>query len=276
MDVQANKSEFVLSVDEFELIRKLLFKKTGITLSDGKMTLVTGRLSKRLRHHQFVNFGQYYRLLKTGGFQGSEMQTFINLLTTNETYFFRESKHFDFLHDILSNTPVSNTPFRVWSAASSTGEESYSTAMTIAGQSPNRAFEILATDINVEVVQQAKQAVYPLSEAKKIPTDLLKKYCLKGVGRQSGMFTVSSDITSRVQFGKINLNDDLPNIGQFDVIFLRNVMIYFNESTKLNIVNKIFPKLKKGGYFIIGHSETLNFYKGDAVSVIRPSIYQKK
>jgi len=275
MPTQGLGNEFVLSSEEFELIRKLLFRKTGITLADGKMTLVTGRLSKRLRHFKFANFGQYYQLLKAKEFQGQEMQVFINLLTTNETYFFRESKHFEFLNTILMDLPSTNSPYRIWSAASSTGEEAYSAAMTMAGHTIKRPFEILASDINIDVLQQAKQAIYPMSEAEKIPEILLKTYCLKGVGKQSGTFAIDEIIKSKVQFSKINLNETLPNIGLFDVIFLRNVMIYFNESTKLNILANILPKLKKGGYFIIGHSETLNFYKGQEVSMVRPSIYQK-
>lgn len=263
-----------LQPDEFDLIRRLLFRKVGITLSDGKKPLVSGRLAKRLRHYRFSNFSQYYRMLKEQGFDGEEMQVFINLLTTNETYFYREHKHFDFLAEAIRTNMIPRTKMRVWSAASSTGEEAYTLALTLTDLIGSQNFEILASDINSEVLDVGRKAIYPLTEAEKIPQKILQKYCLKGTGSKSNFFTLIPQVKSRVEFSQINLNSMLPDIGMFDLIVLRNVMIYFNEDTKSTIVDRLISHLKVGGILMIGHSETLNFYKGP-IKVLRPSVYQK-
>ncbi len=263
-----------ISDREFNQIRDLLFDKTGITLSDGKKPLVSGRLAKRLRHFQFENFGDYYQYLASEKFVGDEMQVFMNLLTTNETHFFREIAHFEFLKNhILTKHPAATT-FRMWSAASSSGEEAYSAAMVIANDRGDQPWDILATDINSHVLTTAKQGIYPLAVSKEIPNTLLKAFCLRGVGNQSGNFVIDMQLKKHVEFKQLNLNNHLPDIGKFDLIMLRNVMIYFNNETKLKIVKQLLLKLKKGGYFIVGHSESLNFLKSE-LKLVKPSIYMK-
>lgn len=263
-----------ISEREFNQIRDLLFDKTGITLSDAKKPLVSGRLAKRLRHFQFENFGDYYQYLASEKFVGDEMQVFMNLLTTNETHFFREIAHFEFLKNhILTKHPAATT-FRMWSAASSSGEEAYSAAMVIARDRGDKPWDILATDINSNVLRTASQGIYPLAVSKEIPNTLLKAFCLRGVGNQSGNFVIDKQLKRHVEFKQLNLNNHLPDIGQFDLIMLRNVMIYFSNETKQQIVQQMLPKLKKGGYFIIGHSENLNFFKSQ-LKLVKPSIYMK-
>ena len=263
-----------ISDREFNQIRALLFDKTGITLSDGKKPLVSGRLAKRLRHFGFKKFGDYYQQLESEKFVGEEMQEFLNLLTTNETHFFRESAHFDFLQNNILSQQASLGKFRMWSAASSSGEEAYSAAMIIASQLREKQWEILGTDINSTVLQTAKRGIYPMSVVGEIPSTFLKKYCLRGIGSQSGSFIIDRQLKKHIEFKQLNLNQHLPDIGKFDLIMLRNVMIYFTNDTKQTIVQQMLPKLKKGGYFIVGHSENLSFLKSQ-LTLVQPSVYIK-
>lgn len=262
-----------ISDSEFESIRLLLFEKTGIALSNRKMALVSGRLAKRLRYYGLCNFKQYYQLLSEQAFQGQEMQTFVNLLTTNETHFFREAPHFEFLEKQLLKSQ-SQRNIRIWSAAASSGEEAYSLAMLIANKFLKGHWEIVGTDINSEVLRIATKGIYPISVADKIPEHLLKKYCLRGIGQNENCFMIDSYIKQHVNFQQANLVEKLPDIGQFDIILLRNVMIYFNNETKQKIVEQMLPKLKQGGYFIVGHSESLNFTR-TGLELIQPSVYRK-
>lgn len=259
--------------EEFALFQRLIYKIAGISLSDEKQVLLVGRLQKRLRHYQLESFGQYYRMLSTGQ-HPEELQTMVDLLTTNETYFFREPKHFDFLcEEVLPrrNTPA---PFRVWSAASSTGEEAYTLAMLLA-ENLRSPWEVFGSDISTQVLVKARKGHYPIERNEGIPLAFLKKYCLKGVREQSGTFLISPDIRQHVSFQQINLTHPVgAEVGQFDVIFLRNVMIYFDMETKRKVVSNLLPRLNKGGYFIIGHSESLNGISTQ-LEAIRPTIYQK-
>lgn len=275
MDVTPSllQRQISISPDEFDLIRQLLFDKTGITLSNNKTFLVSGRLAKRLRYHGLKSFHQYYRLLAQQNFQGQEMQIFMNLLTTNETHFFRELPHFEFIEQQFAHFKRQRN-IRIWSAASSSGEEAYSLAMMVADKFLEGQWEIIGTDINSEVLHTAQKGIYPISVADEIPNHLLKKYCLRGIGRLAHCFTIDRFIKKQVKFLQVNLVEQLPDLGQFDIILLRNVMIYFNNDTKEKIVKQMLPKLKPGGYFIVGHSESLHSLQTE-LKLIRPSIYQK-
>lgn len=268
-------SERSITDQEFALFQRLLYKLSGINLSENKKVLLVGRLQKRLREYGLETYTQYYRLLSSGE-NPAEVQTMVDLMTTNETYFFREPKHFDFLRDEVLRGRFSNEPFRIWSAASSTGEEAYTMAMVLAEALSRQPWEVVGTDISTQVVEKARRAHYPMDRNEGIPPALLNKYCLKGVRTQAGTFLIDAKLRDHVNFYHANLTQPLPaNLGMFDVIFLRNVMIYFDQDTKRKVVGHLVQHLKPGGYFIVGHSETLNGIE-NGLSMLRPTIYQHK
>jgi len=258
---------------EFNQFRTWLHRTSGISLAPSKQALVSGRLSKRLRHRELNSFGDYFRLIMQGT-EAAELQTALDLLTTNETYFFREPKHFDFLRTQVLPQAQPGRTFRLWSAASSSGEEPYSLAMTVADGLPSTPWEIIASDISSRVLEKARHGHYPMERASHIPRQQLSKHCLKGTGSQEGTFLIGRSLLDRVQFMQINLNTSLPKMGEFDVIFLRNVMIYFDIDTKREVVARMLPLLRPGGYFFVSHSESLNGIT-DALTLITPSTYRK-
>lgn len=242
-------------------------------MNDSKAALVAGRLEKRLRLHNLSSYTEYFELFDKPGFE-QEKLTAIDLLTTNETYFFREPKHFEFLkQQILPRHPAEH-PLRIWSAASSSGEEAYTLAMLVAEYSKNTQWEIIGTDISTRILEKARLGLYPLAASEKIPQPLLKKYCLKGSEEYAGYLLINSVLRGHVKFSYANLIQKLPNLGRFDVIFLRNVMIYFDMPTKQAVIERIQEFLEPGGYFFISHSESLNGIKSD-MHMVSPSIYRK-
>lgn len=262
-----------LSDTEFAKFQHFIFDAAGITLSSAKKVLVTGRLSKRLAHHRLETFSEYFRLLSSGQ-QPQEVQMAVDLLTTNETYFFREPKHFEFLRQQALAARKRPQMFRVWSAASSSGEEAYSIAMVLTDCLESTPWEVLGTDINTKVLQGAARALYTMERARHIPANYLQRFCLKGQDEHEGSLLVTRQLRSRVHFRQVNLNTTLPDLGPFDIIFLRNVMIYFNNETKRQVVARVISQLKPGGHFCVGHSESLNDVS-QAVKAVAPSIYQK-
>lgn len=262
-----------LSDLEFIQFQKLLLNVAGITLAKEKTPLVAGRLAKRIRECGLRSYSQYLQRLQ-GRDRGGELQRAIDLLTTNETYFFREQKHFDFLVAQVLPHCRPERPFRVWSAACSSGEETYSIAMTLAEHLNDGTWSVLGSDLSSRVLEKACPGHYPLERAKDIPSALLSHYCLKGIGNQEGTFLIDRKLRACITFTQINLNAALPNLGMFDVIFLRNVMIYFSQETKRAVVARLVPLLKPGGYFLVGHSESLNSITTELLSVA-PAIYRK-
>ena len=258
---------------ELALFRRFIFEAAGITMSEQKKALVEGRLSKRLTLHNLESFGQYFKLLMSGE-HPDEVQVAVDLLTTNETYFFREIKHFEFLRTQALAARARAQPFRVWSAASSSGEEAYSIAMVLADCLETTPWEVLGTDISTHVLKGAAKALYTMERARHIPPDYLRRFCLKGSGEHHGKLLIERNLRSRVLFRQLNLNVPLPNIGKFDVVFLRNVMIYFSDDTKREVVARVISAVKPGGYFCVGHSESLNGIS-TAVESVAPSIYRK-
>ena len=261
-----------LSDQEFGHFQRFIFDAAGITLSPAKKALVCGRLDKRVHARQLSSFDEYFRLLK-GDSDPVEVQTAIDLLTTNETNFFREPKHFEMLRAVASQ-PQAAAPFRVWSAASSSGEEAYSVAMVLADCRGERPFEVVGTDISTRVLARARTGHYPDQRTRQIPMHYLKRFCLKGQGKQAGTLLVARELRQKVRFLQANLNDRLPDLGSFDVVFLRNVMIYFNGDTKRQVVARILSTIKPGGYLYIGHSESLHEIS-TAVVQVAPSVYRK-
>lgn len=262
-----------LSNAEFAQFQRFIYDSAGITLSDAKRALVCGRLAKRLHACQVKSYGEYLDLLKSGQ-SPVELQMAVDLLTTNETYFFREPKHFQFLKEILRNRRPPGTAFRVWSAAGSTGEEAYSIAMMLDDCLGGGPWDVLASDISARVLARARTGHYSLDRLSNFPRGYLQRYCLKGTGAQEGTLLVDRKLRSRVRFLQVNLNAPLPRLGTFDVVFLRNVLIYFNLETKRGVVARVLETLKPGGWLFIGHSESL-IDVNDRVEMLAPAIYRK-
>jgi chemotaxis protein methyltransferase CheR len=263
-----------LGDQEFTRFQAFIYEAAGISLSDSKKVLVSGRLEKRLRHHRLDSYSDYLHLISLPA-QAQERQVAIDQLTTNETYFFREPRHFELLREWALAARDAGRGLRVWSAACSSGEEPYSIAMVLAdclGES--RPWEIVASDISSRVLQRARFGHYPQERTTHIPPAYLQRFCLRGTGEQAGTLLVQRALRQRVQFTHINLDQTLPPQVAFDVIFLRNVMIYFSTDTKRRVVSRLVGQLKPGGHLLIGHSETLNDVSTQ-VRPLMPSVYRK-
>jgi chemotaxis protein methyltransferase CheR len=261
-----------LTDPEFEMLRKLLYEAVGINLTPEKKALVTGRLSKRVVDLGLGSFGEYFR--RIGGPDPDERQWAFNALSTNETSFFREPQHFAYLTEVILPAHPRGEAFRVWSAASSTGEEAYSIAMVLAERLGKSAWEIVASDISTKVLDQARRGLYALDRAGNIPKPYLRNFCLKGAGSQEGNFLIDRWLRERVRFQQVNLVGPVPALGTFDLIFLRNVLIYFDPPTKRKVVDNLLPHLKPGGHFFSGHSESLTGMV-NGLETIKPAVYRK-
>ncbi len=266
---------------EFYQFKKLIFEAAGIDLAPSKKMLVAGRLSKRLRFYNLPSYTAYYKLVMSRE-HPTEFQIMVDLLTTNETYFYREPDHFVFLQNHVLPHWKEPHPFRAWSAACSSGEEPYTIAMLLMEHfGEYRSWEVTGTDISSRMVERARTGHYLNETAKILPRHYLTKYCLKGVRAQEGTFLIDKKIRNRVKFLQANLNAELPNMGgQFDLIFLRNVLIYFNASTKQQVVKRILRQLRSGGYCFIGHAESLMGMNDEeilsGIYSIAPTIYRKR
>lgn len=258
---------------EFAQFQALLARIAGISMGASKKSLVAGRLAKRLQHCKAASYADYFKLVTGAGGQ-DELQVALDLLTTNETYFFREPKHFELLRELAGGERKPGATFRIWSAACSSGEEPYSMAMVLADRCGDAGWEVLASDLSTRVLAQARRALYPMERSTNIPPAYLSRFCLKGVGSQQGNFLIEQRLRARVKFEQINLNAALPAVGQLDAIFVRNVMIYFSQDTKRAVVARLLAPLKPGGYLVVGHSESLNGV-ADELSAVAPSVYRK-
>jgi chemotaxis protein methyltransferase CheR len=263
----------VITDAEFAQFQRLIYQIAGISLADSKKVLLVGRLGKRLKALDLDSFSEYYKLVSSGN-APDERQTMVDLLTTNETYFFREEAHFDYLRQVILPQHPPGQSFDIWSAASSTGEEIYTLSMVLADElGVNASWSILGSDISTHVLAIAQRGMYWLDRTRGLPQSYLKKYCLKGVRSQEGSFLIAPELRRHARFMQINLNTTLPEIGKFHVIFLRNVMIYFDNDTKRKVVARLVEKLRPGGYLIVGHSESLNGIN-ETVKPIKPTIYR--
>jgi len=246
----------------------------GIYLADSRRTLVVARLGKRLRELGLTSFNAY-RLRLEAGTDPAERQKFIDLLTTNETYFFREPPHFDLLRErIAPDLLQRRQPVRVWSAACSTGEEAYSIAMVLSDEFGNSLdWEVFGTDINHAVIDTARRGHFRMDRLDMMPAGCLRNYCLKGTGQHEGTLLIERSIRKHTLFEPMNLAAPIPDVGLFDVIFLRNMLIYFRPEKKREIVQRVARHLREDGWLIIGHSESLRGMD-DALSVVTPSVYR--
>lgn len=255
---EMERREFQYRDDDFEKVKSIIYRKAGINLSDSKKQLVYSRLARRLRALNLPDFSSYLHRLEN---DLSEQEEFINALTTNLTAFFREPHHFSILSDFVHKRVNSNKKLRVWCAASSTGEEPYSIAMTLveAFGKFDAPVEIIASDIDSNVLREAESGVYLMDRIEAISLAQKKQFFLRGKGANSGKVRVVDELRKLISFKKINLLDtQWPLDGKFDVIFCRNVMIYFDKPTQLKLLERMLKLLDSDGLYIAGHSESFS------------------
>lgn len=254
----------------FARIALWLYEKTGISLTVQKRMLVSSRLLQRLRTLQLNSYEDYFRRIVA---DSAETQIAINLLTTNETYFFREEAHFGLLSSLIKSNALP-PDLSVWSAACSSGEEAYSIAFTLAGSlGLQSGWTVDASDINTDVLELARRGVYPLSKAARVPAAMLRQYCLKGTGKDEGLFQIDNVVRQQIRFYCWNLLQAGDEKKQYDVIFLRNVLIYFDKNVKGKVLGHLRRRLKPNGFFMIGHAESIQGIV-PGIEVIRPGCYQ--
>lgn len=281
-DVRAFKDHGDLSPKLFEQFQTLIYNETGIWLAEHKTALLVGRLSKRLRSLRLNNMAEYLRLVMQPD-QQHERMLLIDCITTNETHFFREARHFDFLaHTVFPRwreevlCGMREPRVRIWSAGCSSGEEPYSLAMLVLdhfGGDPLWKFEVVGTDISTRVLERAQTGIFAAARSKEIPTKYLSRYFLRGTGEQSGFIKIDREVRSLVTFSRVNLLADSYDLaGQFDLIFLRNVMIYFDQQSKGKVLARIERYVSSIGYLFVGHSESLQGLE-TKLRTVAPSVY---
>ena len=271
----------VLTDADFDLLRRLIHAHAGIALGPWKRYLVRARLTRRLQELGLTNFAEYHtRLLADAS--GAELTRFINAMTTNKTEFFREAHHFEHLRVrwVPSRGPCRRTTdrhLRVWSAGCSTGEEAYSIAITLLDALDGGApwdLRILASDIDTDVLALAAEGIYPLEQVAPVPRPMLPRYFLRGTGARDGFVQVKPAVRSLVTFRRINFIDELwPIRTRFDVIFCRNVLIYFDRPTQQRILSRLVQQLKDDGLLFVGHSESIHGIEG--LAPVGATIYRR-
>ncbi len=264
----------------FTKFQKLIYAEAGIWLASTKTALLAGRLARRLRQLNLESLDEYFTLVEENA---AERVYMLDAITTNETHFFREPKHFEFLTDRMiprwqaeAAEKLRPKSLRIWSAGCSSGEEPYSLAMLLLQHFPRGSgweIEIVATDISTKILEKARAGVYNIAKAHEIPVDLRNAYMFRGCNEQEGLMKVSDELQQLIRFEKLNLNEDrLPLSGTFDAIFCRNVLIYFDAESKKKVVNSIIGHLAPTGLFFIGHAENLHGVT-TRVRTLAPTIY---
>jgi chemotaxis protein methyltransferase CheR len=267
----AQGREFVWSDADFARIKSLIYKKAGISLHDGKHAMVYSRVSRRLRDTGHGSFKSYLDWLEHH--DGAEWQEFINALTTNLTAFFREQHHFTILDEMLRTAPDKN--WRIWCAAASTGEEPYSIAMTAQNAlGPRGSFHLANSDIDTKVLATAARGIYKADGVKGLSPEQMKRFFMRGKDSNAGLMRVKPELQKNMAFQTVNLIHDLPFREPFDVVFCRNVMIYFDAATQRQVLERIHRVMKPGGMLFVGHAE--NFSDARTLFVLRgKTVYER-
>jgi chemotaxis protein methyltransferase CheR len=273
---------YEMTDEDFGKVSTYVNKELGIKLPYPKKVMLQCRLHKRVTDLKMSSFTEYFNYVFSNGRQQDELIKMIDLVTTNKTDFFRESSHFDFLKEVVLPKICSNLRgrkiIRIWSAACSSGEEPYTIAIVLKEflrDHPDIDFEITGTDISLSILRKAADAVYNNDRISGISMDLKRKYFLKSKNPLDNTVRLIPDIRSRVIFRRMNLMNPYYDIDkEFDIIFCRNVLIYFDRETQQNVINKLASKLKHDGWFFLGHSETITNMKVP-LSQIRPTVFRK-
>jgi len=270
--------ELALSDRDLGRIVRLVYDRSGITLHEGKRSLVVARLQKRLRANGFTSFGAYIKHVEDDP-GGEEIVALLDAIATNHTYFFREEQHFELLVKTATEWQAQHLPqgsgrFRIWSAASSTGEENYTMTMSLLDRVPGLDFQIMGSDISTKALAAAKAGVYKIAGVQGLPREVLKKHFEKGLGAQDGLARVSAEVRRRSTFRHLNLLE-ITDLGErYEVIFCRNVMIYFDKHVQQRVVTMLERHLEPGGLLFISHSESLNGLT-HGLKWIAPAVYQR-
>ena len=274
-----------MSDREFQSFRDLVALHTGISLNDGKRSMLSSRLAKRLRSLSLATFDDYYALLTLSDPAGQELRQFINCVTTNKTSFFRESAHFDFVRrEIqrrrqLGSGGLVPRQLSIWSAPCSTGEEAYSIAITVSealNQASNWQARILASDIDTAVLGRAGRGVYQSDTIDSLPPDIKQHYFLKGRNSADGFVLVKPFLRRMIDFRRINLVEPIWSVHEtFDIIFCRNVLIYFDRPTQDRLIRRLIQQLKPDGYLIVGQSEHLHWLR-EVVEPVSGTVYRAR
>ena len=270
-----------LAVSDRDFLRfqALIHREAGIWLAPVKKALLVGRLARRLRELGLVSYGDYFERVVE---DEAEKIRMLDAICTNETHFFREPRHFDFLAERIfpawrAEADAGRRPrrIRVWSAACSTGEEPYTIAMMLLSAFPaGWELEVLASDLSTKVLDRAAAGVWPLEKSKEIPEEHLKAFMLRGYGAQEGLMKAGPEIRGIVRFARVNLvGDDWPAGPPFDLVFCRNVLIYFERQAKITVVERLVDRLAPQGYLFLGHAESLGGFTSKARPVL-PTVYQ--
>lgn len=268
-----------LSAEEFNYLRRLIYDYAGIVIADNKRSMVQGRISRRMRELGVQDVGEYIDYVRSA--PEVERDGLASVLTTNVTAFFREPHHFDYLRKefipVWATRQFGRPRFRAWSAGCSSGEEPYSIGITLLEameNMPGADVRILATDLDTAMVRAARDGIYDLNRSAGLGEAVLKKWFLRGAGAQSGLIRVRPPLREIVRVMQLNLLDDWPMKSQFDVIFCRNVFIYFDKAIKVRILSGFADRLESGGLLFIGHSETLHGLS-DRFELLGQTIYRK-
>ena len=264
--------EFSFSATDFERVRTLIYQHAGISLSPVKQDMVYSRLARRLRATGMQSFSEYLNALEKDG--GDEWERFVNSLTTNLTSFFREPHHFPIFAEHLRKIGTKR-PVRIWCSAASTGEEPYSIAITVAetfGANTSHV-SIMASDLDTNVLASAQKGIYPIERVEKLSPERLRKFFLRGTGGQEGFVSVRPELKQMIQFQRINLLDANYSVkGPLDIIFCRNVMIYFDKPTQYKILSRFAPMMQPDGLMLAGHSESF-LHAADLFKSLGKTVY---
>lgn len=268
-----------MTITEFSKLSTFIFTEYGIKLPPVKKTMVESRLQKRLRDLQMHSFKSYFDYVFSPIGQQQELIKMVNVITTNKTDFFRETDHFEFLsRAILPYWPSKNGMMKVWSAGCSSGEEPYTISMVLnefKESNPSFDYSIIGTDLSTEVLKQAITSIYGEDKVTDIPISIKKKYFLRSKDTVNRTVRIVPELRKKVTFQRINLIDEKYNLPDyFDIIFCRNVLIYFSKETQEEVINKLVAKLKRGGYFFLGHSESVT-HMDVPLKQIKPTVFVK-
>lgn len=273
-------SSVKLSSGDFQRLSEFIYKQCGIKLTDTKRVLLESRLQKRLAQLNLTSFQDYYQFVISPAGRTEELVHMIDAVATNKTDFFREPVHFHFMQsDILPAFAQQSASrvFKVWSSACSSGEEPYTIAMVLEEFRQFHRFDyrITATDISTKILEKAIQAIYPERTIMDVSMELRRKYMMRSKDKTNTTVRMAPEIRQKVQFKRLNLMDASLDVDRdFDIVFCRNVLIYFDRKTQEEVVRKLIDHLKPGGYLFIGHSESI-YHMQLPVVQIRPTIFQK-